>query len=211
MKVAFTRVSRVNELICIENDRDDGSRRAIRKQLSAEREETSPGFSTGLIGSLLPSPLPNRYYHFYNKIDAFSSYDETRSVSINHIFFDHSPMLHRIKKFSFILLSSSLLACLRTDARNYTAGLKQRSGKTTEILGHFDKRRPSFSFRPTFFRRFWSREFVENESFFLVVAKIGESVEGTIKDSKETEGRMLVFSTIREPRIRKKYSWRTNR
>ena len=52
---------------------------------------------------------------------------------------------------------------------------------------------------------------MENESFFLVVAKIGESVEGTIKDSKETEGRMLVFSTIREPRIRKKYSWRTNR
>ena len=162
MKVAFTRVSRVNELICIENDRDDGSRRAIRKQLSAEREETSPGFSTGLIGSLLPSPLPNRYYHFYNKIDAFSSYDETRSVSINHIFSDHSPMLHRIKKFSFILLSSSLLACLQADARNYTAGLKQRSGKTTEILGHFDKRRPSFSFRPTFFRRFWSREFEGN-------------------------------------------------
>lgn len=31
MKVAFTRESWVNELICIENDRDDGSRRVIRK------------------------------------------------------------------------------------------------------------------------------------------------------------------------------------
>ena len=54
---------------------------------------------------------------------------------------------------------------------------------------------------------------MENEFFFLVVAKIGESVEGTIKDSKETEGRMLVLSMIRilESRIRRKYSWRTNR